>query len=235
VWSWWSSEGRRTTTEILAPRDTMTTKWGARHTADILARMRWLGLMASVGVLCCCAAGAGQQGAKAPAKANDAPCGMIYGKDHSLLLCAPRGWVLDNQALAQQGIYATFYRQSFSYQEAEAGATLMYVNVKGKVGVAQTAAAMMKLDAQKTKSESPHGVIERAAPIVIPAGKGQKSRSVPVQRFLNDFGGGYEAVAYVEDERTITLIVISSVSKAILGQDYPSFVKLVQSYVAMQQ
>jgi hypothetical protein len=41
-------------------------------------------------------------------------------------------------------------------------------------------------------------------------------------------------VAYVEDEHTVTLIVISSVSKAILAQDYPSFVELVQSYVAMQ-
>jgi hypothetical protein len=196
--------------------------------------MRLVRVMASVGVLCCVVAGAGQQGAKTPAKGNDSPCGMIYGKDHSLLLCAPPGWVLDNKALAQQGIYATFYRQSLTYDEAEKRATLMYVNVKGKVGPAQTAAAMMKLDAQKTKSESPHGVIERAASIVIPASKGHKSRTVPVQRFLNDYGGGFEAVAYVEDERTVTLIVISSVSKAILGQDYPSFVKLVQSYVAMQ-
>ena len=197
--------------------------------------MRLVRVMASVGVLCCCVVGVGQQGGKAPVKANDSPCGMIYGKDHSLLLCAPRGWILDNKALAQQGIYATFYRQTFTYDEAEAAATLMYVNVKGKVGAAQTAAAMMKLDAAKTKSESPRGVIEQGAPIVIPASKGQKSRTVPVQRFLNDYGGGFEVVAYVEDERTVTLIVISSVSKAILGQDYPSFVKLVQSYAPMKE
>jgi len=201
---------------------------------DILTPMRLVRVIVSVGVFCCCLVGGGQQGAKAPAKTNDSPCGMIYGKDQSLLLCAPPGWILDNKVLAQQGIYATFYRQAFTYDQAEAGATLMYVNVKRKVGAAQTAAAMMKLDATKTKSESPHGVIERAAPIVIPASKGQKSRTVPVQRFLNDYGGGFEAVAYIEDERTVTLIVISSVSKAILGQDYPSFVKLVQSYVAMR-
>ena len=159
---------------------------------------------------------------------------MIYGKELSLLLCAPQGWVLDNQVLADKGIYATFYRRQFSYEEAEAGATLMYVNVKSKFGPAETAAAMMKLDAEKTKSESPHLVIQRGAPISIPASKGHKARSVPVQRFLNDYGGGYEAVAYVEDERTVTLIVISSVSKQLLTQDYPSFVKLVESYVPMK-
>jgi hypothetical protein len=160
---------------------------------------------------------------------------MIYGKDGSLLLCAPQGWILDNQALADKGVYATFYRKQFSYDEAEAGGTLMYVNVKAKYGPAETVAAMMKLDGEKTKKESPHLVIQRGAPIAIPASKGAKARFAPVQTFLNDYGGGFESVAYVEDEKTITLIVISSVSKQLLRQDYPSFVKLVQSYVPMKE
>jgi hypothetical protein len=89
----------------------------------------------------------------------------------------------------------------------------------------------MKTDAERTKRESPKLVVEKAAPIVITGSKQVKARQVPVQTFLNDYGGGYESVAYIEDEKTITLIVVSSVSKEILHNDYPSFVRLVKSYV----
>jgi hypothetical protein len=165
------------------------------------------------------------------AKANDASCGMIYGQDHTLLLCAPPGWVLDNKALADKGIYAAFYRKELSYEEAEKRSTLMYVNVQLKGHGQQTALEAMKTDADRTKRESPNLVIQREAPIVILGDKKTKPRQVPVQTFLNDFGGGFESVAYIEDEKTVTMIVISSVSKPILHNDYPAFVRLVKSYV----
>lgn len=165
------------------------------------------------------------------ANADNSSCGMIYGQDHMLLLCAPPGWVLDNKALADKGIYATFYRKELTYEEAEKRSTLMYVNVQLKGKGQETALEAMKTDAERTKRESPKLVVERAAPIVIAGSKRTKARQVPVQTFLNDYGGGFESVAYVEDEKTITLIVISSVSKEILRNDYPSFVRLVKSYV----
>jgi hypothetical protein len=165
------------------------------------------------------------------ANPNNSSCGMIYGQDHMLLLCAPPGWVLDNKVLADKGIYATFYRKELSYEEAETRSTLMYVNVQLKSKGQETALETMKTDAERTKRESPKLVVEKAAPIVITGSKQVKARQVPVQTFLNDYGGGYESVAYIEDEKTITLIVVSSVSKEILHNDYPSFVRLVKSYV----
>jgi hypothetical protein len=165
------------------------------------------------------------------AKPGDSSCGMIYGQDHMLLLCAPPGWVLDNKALADKGIYAAFYRKELSYEEAEKRSTLMYVNVQLKSKGQQTALETMKTDADRTKRESPKLVIQREASIVVLGDKHAKPKQVPVQTFLNDYGGGYESVAYIEDEKTITLIVISSVSKPILRNDYPSFVRLVKSYV----
>jgi hypothetical protein len=181
-----------------------------------------------------CVASGGQILPSSPlARANDPSCGMIYGQDHTLLLCAPPGWVLDNKALADKGIYATFYRRELGFQEAEKRSTLMYANVQLKGKGQQTALEAMKTDADRTKRESPKLVIERDAPIAIPAGKNTKAKQVPVQTFLNDFGGGYESVAYIEDEKTVTMIVISSVSKPILNNDYPAFVRLVKSYVSV--
>jgi hypothetical protein len=194
--------------------------------------MQTIRVVISICVLSLCMASGGQiLSANGQAKPGDSSCGMIYGQDHMLLLCAPPGWVLDNKALADKGVYAAFYRKELSFQEAEARSTLMYVNVQLKSKGQQTALETMKTDAEKTKRESPKLVVEKDAPIVIAADKHSKARQVPVQTFLNDFGGGYESVAYIEDEKTITLIVISSVSKPILRNDYPSFVRLVKSYV----
>lgn len=155
---------------------------------------------------------------------------MIYGTDHVFSVCAPAGWVLDNESLVDKGIYAAFYRAEFSYKEALARHTLMYVSVQSKREGQQTASEMMKLDLEKTKRASPNLVIEKAEPILMPASRGSATINVPVQTFLNDYQGGYESVAYIEDEKTITLIVISSISDELLRQDYPSFIKLVQSY-----
>ncbi len=168
----------------------------------------------------------------ASVKTGDPSCGLVYGKDHMLLVCAPEGWVLDNKMLADQGIYAAFYRRNLTSEKAQSQSTLMYVDVQSKSAGRWNAEQMMTLDAEKTRRDSPKLVVRKTAPILIPAdkAKNRKARAVPVQTFLNDYGGGYEATAYVEDEHTITLLVISSVSEALLQRDYPSFVKLVKSY-----
>jgi hypothetical protein len=192
--------------------------------------MRYIQVVASICMLASCVVSGQQRASGVAKKPAGSACGLVYGEDHVLLVCAPDGWVLDNKVLADQKIYATFYRKEFTYDQAEKRSTLMYVNVQRKGAGRQTALEMMKLDAEKTKRESPKLVVQKGAPIMITGGEKQKARQVPVQTFLNDYGGGYESIAYVEDESTISLIVISSVSEPILRHDYPAFVKLVKSY-----
>ena len=192
--------------------------------------MRSLQAFATFCILATCVTWGQQRPAGGPKKPAGSSCGLVYGEDHVVLVCAPDGWVLDNNILADQKIYATFYRKGVTYPEAEKRGTLMYVNVQRKGAGRETAVEMMKLDAEKTKHESPKLVVQRGAPIVIAGGEKQKTRQVPVQTFLNAFGGGYESIAYVEDENTISLVVISSASEQLMRRDYPAFVKLVKSY-----
>ena len=35
--------------------------------------------------------------------------GMLFGADHAFKFTAPKGWVLDNQSGAQQGLHMVFY------------------------------------------------------------------------------------------------------------------------------
>jgi hypothetical protein len=163
-------------------------------------------------------------------KTDDMPCGMIYGKDHFLSICSPTGWTFDDSIMAKKGIYATFYRKQFTFNEAMDRHTIMYLNVVLKEKGQENASEMMKLDVEKTKRSSPNLVIQQVKPILIPGEKDKPAIRVPVQTFLNDYQGGYESVAYIENDKTIVLIVISSVSEELLHQDYADFVKLVQSY-----
>lgn len=204
----------------------------------IVARMRNLQVVVLVCILSTCGM-VGQQAATSDTSANssgvvantdDMPCGMIYGKDHFLSVCAPAGWILDNEVLVKQGIYATFYRKGFSYHDAMARHTVMYANVVLKDKGQQSAAELMQLDAEKTKRDSPKLVIQHGSPIVIPGDKGTAEVKVPVQSFLNGYQGSYETVAYIENDKTIVMLVISSASNELLQRDHPDFVKLVQSY-----
>lgn len=197
----------------------------------ILTRMRYFRILVSTWALSTCMM-SGQKPNPSGSVVNpaDMPCGMVYGKDHFLSICAPKGWTFDDSVLAKDGIYATFYRTEFTYREALARHTIMYANVVLKEKGQQDTSEMMKLDAQKTKRDSPNVVIQRGNPIVISNDRDKSTIRVPVQSFLNDYQGGYESVAYVENDKTIVMIVISSISNEMLQRDFPDFVKLVQSY-----
>jgi hypothetical protein len=73
-------------------------------------------------------------------------------------------------------------------------------------------------------------VIEQGKAISIPVTGDKPAIQAPVQRFLKGYEGSYEAVAYVENDKTIAMIVITSASNDLLNRDYGDFVRLVQSY-----
>jgi len=155
-------------------------------------------------------------------KPND-NCGLLYGKDHSLMFCAPDGWVLDNGILNDQGIYAVFYPAGSNFQDAKDSGTFMYFNVVGRAPD-ETVAKMMDDDAKQAQHDAPAAVVVQADPIKV------SDVSVPVLRFAPGAFDRYEAVAYIGEEKVLVMAVISSKNVAIFKKDYPAFVQLVQSY-----
>src|SRR6266851_2782414 len=55
--------------------------------------------------------------------------GIIFGKNYSFTLTAPKGWVLDNTSGRSQGLQAVFYPKGSSWKT---GAAVMYANVYQK-------------------------------------------------------------------------------------------------------
>lgn len=156
-------------------------------------------------------------------KAPEGNCGMLYGKDHVLMFCAPDGWTLDTGIMNDQGIYAVFYPAGSNFLDAKNSGTFMYFNVAGKEGDS-TVTEMMANDAKEVKQDAPDTVAVQADPIKI------GDVSVPVLRFAPGAFDRFEAVAYIGEEKVLVMVVISSKNEANFNKDYAAFVKLVQSY-----
>jgi len=162
--------------------------------------------------------------AAAAGKSTDnSNCGLLYGKNHALTFCAPDGWVLDNSIMNDQGIYAVFYPQGSTWEEARDHGTFMYINVVSR-SPNSTVAKMMADDKEETMHHSPSTIVSEGQTIEI--GKAP----VPVQRFDLGANSGSEAVAYICEEKVLVMFVISSTSQVGLTRDYPAFVSLVRSY-----
>src|SRR5512133_1035202 len=60
--------------------------------------------------------------------------GLIHGPNHAYMIQAPKGWVLDNEIWAKEGIYAVFYRAGGSLNESPIVGYTM-VQQKGSDGI----------------------------------------------------------------------------------------------------
>jgi len=157
------------------------------------------------------------------AQKPDDNCGLLYGENHSLTFCVPKGWTLDNTVLNDQGIYAVFYPNGSNWNDAKESGTIMYINVVVR-NPGSTLAKMMDADANETKRSSPSAVVNQGEPIKV------DDMVAPVLRFAPGAFDRYEAVAYLGEEKVLVMCVISSKDDKIFRKDYPAFVQLVQSY-----
>lgn len=159
---------------------------------------------------------------------SDENCGMVYGKAHAFSVCAPKGWVLDNTILNDQGIYAVFYPAGSSWNAAKDKGTVMYVNTAAKESGSATVSALMATDAEDTKRNAPSAV--KKACEAIKLDKAPEEPPAPVQCFAPGAFERFEAVAYIDSPKIITMVVMTSKNEHSFKQDYPAFLALVKSY-----
>lgn len=151
-----------------------------------------------------------------------AESGIVYGTDHSFFITAPDGWVLDTDSGASQGLHAVFYREGETW--ARAGA-VMYVNAASKrVDGQRTLKELMDYDIGQFRKKSPALRVASAPPAMAHGHKAE------ILTFEGDQFGNYEAVAYIDEEFTVVMLVLTSRTKGEYDRAYPDFEKLVASY-----
>lgn len=153
--------------------------------------------------------------------------GLVYGKNHAFWVVAPKGWVLDNQAGVDQGLYAVFYPKGSSWQKSP---VVMYANTtfKGVKGQ-ETFQKVVDSDVKQYRDEYHTKKIVNAPAL----SNGEKNRTAVVKYFLGDGNGNYEACAYIEESKIVVFLVMSAKSQKQFDDNLPAFKALVGSYSFM--
>lgn len=149
--------------------------------------------------------------------------GIIYGKDHSFMLTAPKGWVIDNKSGVPNNLHAVFYPVGSSWAKAT---SIMYANTASK-GVAgnETIQKVIDYDLSQFRKKSPNVIVTDAEPL--PTSKGKKA----IAKYLSgDTFGNHEAIAYIDENKVVVFIVLSSRSQEDFVKSLPAFKELVASY-----
>ncbi|HEX6160622.1 MAG TPA: hypothetical protein VF111_10680 [Thermoanaerobaculia bacterium] len=147
--------------------------------------------------------------------------GIVYGEHHAFSITAPEGWVLDNTSGREQDLHAVFYEEGSSWAKAE---TVMYANTAVKVPGARTLDELLAYDEAQFR--------KRSAKLRVTVAKDirTKSGTSTVRRFEGDVYGNYEAVAYIDEKKTVVMLVLSARTEAGFLAAYPDFEKLVAGY-----
>jgi predicted extracellular nuclease len=147
--------------------------------------------------------------------------GILYGPNFSYTLSAPRGWILDNESGVSQGLSAVFYPKGSSWSK---GQTVAYTRVVKK-NDQQTVSDIINADINGFRAESSALKIEDAKAIDLGKGK-----TAIIKYFSGDSHGNYEALAYVDEAKSVVLIVLTARTKQDFDSSLGAFQGLVGSY-----
>ena len=149
--------------------------------------------------------------------------GLVYGRGYVLAITAPSGWVLDNSSGTGQGLNAVFYPHGSSWEQS---LSVMYVNVVPKKnGASQSLQQIVYTDLSELKTKSPKLIVTNADGLLT----GAKHQAV-VRYLSGTSGGNWEAVAYINEKKIVTEIVLSARNQAQFKASLPVFRQLVGSY-----
>lgn len=152
---------------------------------------------------------------------EDAGTGIIYGKQHSFSLTAPKGWVLDTKSGVADGVHAAFYPKGGTWKDSP---VVMYGNGVDKTG-AETFDQFVAGDVKKFENAHADIKVTDLDPGSVPG------KAVKAKRF--SFKTTNEVVVYIDEPKSISLIVMSARGEDKLIEAFPAFQDLVKSYQFM--
>ncbi len=171
----------------------------------------------SAAVILCAAA----LGAAIPAADEDGHGGIVYGDKHAFMVQAPSGWVLDNSSGVGQGLHAVFYPVGSTWADSE---VVMYVNTVARQDD-QTLSDFIAWEQAEFRKHSPDLAIATLDPVVTEHGTRAELRQL-----TGDQHGNHEAIAYIGEDATFVMIVLSAKSGPLFEEALPAFRGLVKSY-----
>lgn len=149
--------------------------------------------------------------------------GILYGEGYCFGITAPKGWVFDDSSGNSSGKLAEFYPVGGTWDSSPA---VMYITEAPKDGEGKgSLTRFIADDIEASKQDAPDVKIGDLDSLKTNGGK-----TVPVKLFEYS---QYEAVAYVDGDSTVVMLVLSSTERGALNDSMPAFKELVGSYLPL--
>jgi hypothetical protein len=162
--------------------------------------------------------------AKPESKTEAANSGILLFRGSSFMLAAPKNWVMDSQSGAGAGLPAVFYPQGSSWSQGKA---VMYANVWVKTNPAQeTLEKVIEVDVKAFKDRSDKLKVTDGEALAT----SKSDKKATVKYFTGDPFGNHEAIAYIDEGKTVSMIVLSSRTREDFEKSLAAFKELVGSY-----
>jgi hypothetical protein len=149
----------------------------------------------------------------------------MYRDGAGFYIDVPKGWVVDQEVGKRHGTCCVYYPKGTTWNSAE---TVMYPNIATKGPGQRTLDEFMESDLKSFRTHDPEMKYEDAEDVHL---QGKRVAKVRIFRGVNR--GSSEAVAYVDEEKTIALFVMNSKTEKGLNESMPLFRTAVQSYLHM--
>lgn len=152
------------------------------------------------------------------------PGGIVYGPKAAFKISAPKGWVLDNSAGAEQGLPCVLYPKGSSWADAK---TIMYARIASTqyTDVETFVATAIK------EMEKEHGLPKQK----IESGKTGDGQAY----FVNEYAptksySQYERVAYVQLPHAVAYIVLSARDGASYRKHAGALKEVLKSFAYLE-
>lgn len=148
--------------------------------------------------------------------------GLIYGEKYVFFIKTPEGWELDDSSGVNQELQAIIYPKGGSWEKSP---TVMYV--RGiDIETTLTLKDFIETEIEGFRKDFPEIKIEELDSILI-------EKEEQVAKVVKFSGGGYryiDVVAYIKEEKNISILTITTEIPVELDICYSKFIELVQSY-----
>jgi hypothetical protein len=145
---------------------------------------------------------------------------ILESEGGSFAIEGPKDWIADRKVGRRLGVCCVYYAKG-SWDTAE---TIMYPNIVTKGPGQTTVQELMDADLARFRKDNPGmSYVDGDMPF--------NDRTAKVRYFHGVNQGSSEAVAYIDEERIIALVVLSSKTEKGLTEALPLLLGVLESYV----
>ena len=145
---------------------------------------------------------------------------ILQSKGGSFVIEGPKNWIADRKVGRRLGVCCVYYPKG-SWDTAE---TIMYPNIVTKGPGRTTLQELMDSDLATFRKENP-GMTYVDGDIPF------KDRTAKVRYFHGVNQGSSEAVAYIDEEKIVALVVLSSKTEKGLTEALPLLLGVLETYI----